>query len=157
MLRGFHCISFYSFFVFRTNIYIYIYIYIYQCCGHYKGITINYHCNYLGIKALRLPLPLQISTKVINYHCNYISTIAITIINYKFILGCLPKLLHLTKMSYICGDLNRVIDVILPFPPGTRLTVAQKIAPNWQTSTFLGTNISTDINSIHQSSCMVIV
>ena len=28
-----------------------------------RGITINYHCNYLGIKALRLPLPLRISTK----------------------------------------------------------------------------------------------
>ena len=74
---------------------------VHQCCGHYRGIAINYHCNYLGIKALRLPLPLRISTKVINYHCNYISTIAITIINYRFILGCLPRLLHPAKMSYV--------------------------------------------------------
>ena len=73
--------------------------YAYQCCGHYRGITINYHCNYLSIKALRLPLPLRISTKVINYHCNYISTIAITITNYRFILGCLQKLLHSTEIS----------------------------------------------------------
>ena len=74
---------------------------VYQCCGHYRGITINYHCNYLSIKALQLPLPLRTSTKVINYHCNYISTIAITITNYRFILGCLQKLLHLTETSYM--------------------------------------------------------
>ena len=66
-----------------------------------RDITINHHCNYLGIKALPLPLPLRISTKVINYHCNYISTIAITITKYRFILGCLPKLLHLIEMSYV--------------------------------------------------------
>ena len=80
---------------------VYVCVCVCQCCGHYRGITINYHCHYLGIKALRLPLPLRISTKVINYHCNYISTIAITITNYRSILGCLPKLLHLTEMSYM--------------------------------------------------------
>ena len=77
------------------------YWYQHQCCGHYRGIIINYHCNYLSIKALRLPLPLRPSTKVINYHCNYISTIAITITNYRYILGCLQKLLYLTEISYM--------------------------------------------------------
>ena len=76
-------------------------VHTHQCCGHYRGIIINYHCDYLSIKALPLPLPLRTTTKVINYHCNYISTIAITITNYRYILGCLQKLLYLTEISYM--------------------------------------------------------
>ena len=85
----------------EKHTHLYMYGYIHQCCGHYRGIIINYHCDYLSIKALRLPLPLRTSTKVINYHCNYISTIAITITNYRYILGCLQKLLYLTEISYM--------------------------------------------------------
>ena len=77
-----------------------------QCCGHNRGITINYHCNYLGIKAVRLPLPLRISTEVIDYHYNYISTITIT--NYRFIVGCLDGSYPTLLRFYICGDLNHV-------------------------------------------------
>ena len=51
----------------------------------YISVWPYYHCNYLGIKVDRLPLPLRFSTKAINYHCKYIFTIA----NYRFICGCM--------------------------------------------------------------------
>ena len=99
-----------------------------QCCGHYRGFTINYHCHYLGIKALRLPLPLWISTKVIITIATPLLQLQLQLLITDLFLDAYQSYYTLPR-CHICGDLNRVIDVIFPFPPATWLTVAQKIAP----------------------------